>query len=348
MTRALIRRGALPLRAACLGLLLLAGAAVPARAAYHVVKKIPIGGDGFWDYLTVDAAARRLYVSHGTHVVVVDLGTDKVVGDIPDTPGVHGIALAPELGRGFISCGRANAATIFDLKTLKVLGQVNTGQNPDAILYDPASQRVFTFNGGSGDATAFEAATGKVVGRLAFGGKPEFAQADGAGTVWVNIEDKSEVVSFDSRKLAVLGRVPLTPGEEPSGLALDAARHRVFSGCRNKLMTVLDTGTGKVIATVPIGDRVDGNGYDPETGLAFSSNGDGTLTVAKETGPGTFAVVETVATQAGARTMAIDPRTHAIYLPTAQFGPAPAATAENPRPRPPLVKDSFTVLVVGQ
>ena len=319
---------------------------VAASPGYHLAKKIALGGEGGWDYLTADGAARRLYVSHATHVVVVDLDTGKAVGDIPDTPGVHGIALAPDLNRGFISCGKADTAVIFDLKTLKVLGQVKTGSNPDAILYDSASKRVFTFNGRSKDATAFESSTGKIVGTLALGGKPEFAAADGKGKIYVNIEDTSEVVEIDSAKLVVARRFSIKPGEEPSGLAFDVKNGLVFSGCGNKVMTVLDVKAGKVIATVPIGDGVDGNGFDPGTGFIFSANGEGTLTVAKESGPGKFEVVATVPTQRGARTMAIDPKTHDVYLPTAQFGPAPAPTPDNPRGRPPLVKDSFVVLVV--
>jgi DNA-binding beta-propeller fold protein YncE len=328
------------------GALLLAGGS-PALAGYHLLKKIPIGGEGGWDYLTVDSAARRLYVSHGTHVVVVDLDSSRVAGEIPDTPGVHGIALAPELGRGFISCGRADVAKIFDLKTLKILGEVKTGENPDAILYDPATKRVFTFNGRSKDATAFDAADGKIAGTLPLGGKPEFAQADGKGTVYVNIEDTSEVVAFDAAKLAVLKRYPLAPGEEPSGMAFDAERQLVFSGCRNELMTVLDPVSGKLITMVPIGKNVDGNAYDPGTGLTFSANGEGTLTVIRQMPDGVFKVVESAATQRGARTLALDPQTHLVYLSVAQYGPAPEATAENPHPRPSIVKDTFTILVMA-
>lgn len=318
-----------------------------ADPGYHVINKLQLGGEGGWDYLTVDSAARRLYVSHATHVVVVDIDAGKVVGEIPDTPGVHGIALAPELNRGFISNGRANTATIFDLKTLRALGQVKTGTNPDAILYDPATRRVFTFNGRSNDATAFDAATGDVVATIPLGGKPEFSTTDGKGKVYVNIEDKGEVVEIDSRKPAVAKRFSIKPCEEPSGMGLDAAHHRTFSVCGNKLMAILDTETGKVIATVPIGQGTDGGGFDPGTGLAFSSNGEGTLTVVKETSPGKFEVTETVTTQRGARTMAIDPKTHKIYLSTAEFGPPPAATPDIPRPRPMAIKDSFMVLVVG-
>ncbi len=319
-----------------------------ADTGYHVLKELHLGGEGGWDYLTVDSAARRLYISRSTHVMVVDMDTDKVAGDIADTPGVHGIAIAPELNRGFTSNGKANTATIFDLKTLEVLGQVKTGENPDAILYDPASKRVFTFNGRSHDTTVFAADSGKVVGSIPLGGKPEFAAADGKGKVYVNIEDTNEVVEIESGKLLLTKRYSLKPCEEPTGMGLDAERHRVYSGCHNKVMTVLDTETGKVIAAVPIGEGVDGNGYDPKTGLAFSSNGDGTLTVVRESSPGKFEVAETVATQRGSRTMVIDPKTHNIYLAAAQFSPQPASAAGGARPRPTMIKESFAVLVVGK
>jgi DNA-binding beta-propeller fold protein YncE len=319
-----------------------------AEPGYHVIKKVQLGGEGGWDLLTVDSAARRLYISRSTHVMVVDIDTDKVVGDIPNTSGVHGIAVAPELNRGFTSNGKTNTATIFDLKTLKVLGQVKTGTNPDAILYDPASKRVFAFNGKSHDATVFDAVSGDVVGTVALGGKPELAEADGKGMVFVNLEDKSEVVEIDSAKLVVTKRYSLKPGEEPTGIGVDPEHHRVFSGCNNKLMTVLDTESGKVVATVPVGEGVDGSGFDPAAGLAFSSNGEGTLTVVRESSPGKFEVAETVPTQRGSRTMAIDPKTHNVYLPAAQFLPPPAPTPDNPKPRPTMVKDSFVVLVVGK
>ncbi|MGA2193362.1 MAG: YncE family protein, partial [Nitrospirota bacterium] len=221
--------------------LCLCTACYAADPGYHVIKKLQIGGEGGWDYLTVDGAARRLYISRGTHVMVLDIDTDKPAGDIPDTPGVHGIAIAHELNRGFTSNGKADTATIFDLKTLKVLGHVKTGANPDAILYDPASGRVFTFNGKSHDATAFDAATGSVAGTVALGGKPEFAAADGKGKVYVNIEDTSEVVEIDSRNLEVTKRYPLKPCEEPTGMAIDTEHHRIFVGCHNKLMAVMDT-----------------------------------------------------------------------------------------------------------
>lgn len=315
---------------------------------YHVIKKLQLGGEGYWDYLTVDDAARRFYVSRGTHVMVVDLETGKLAGDIPDTPGVHGIALAPEMNRGFISNGQSNTATIFDLITMKVLEQVKTGTNPDAILYDPASKKVFTFNGRSHDATIFDAATGELIRTIPLGGKPEFAVADGNGRVFVNIEDTSEVAEIDSRKFVVTRRFSLKPGKEPSGMGIDVKHHRLFSGCHNKMMTVLDTESGKVIATVPIGEGVDGNGFDPETKVAFSSNGEGTLTIVQESSPGKFEVVESVPTQRGARTMAIDPQTHLVYLPTAEFVPPASGTPSGPRQRPAMIKDSFVVLVVGK
>lgn len=327
--------------------LLVCSISYAADPAYHVIKKLQLGGEGGWDYLTIDSAARRLYISRSTHVMVVDIDTDKIVGDIADTPGVHGIAIAPELNRGFTSNGKSNTATIFDLRTLKVLGQVKTGENPDAILYDPASKGVFTFNGRSKDATVFEAASGKVAGTIAVGGKPEFAATDGKGKVFVNIEDTNEVVEIDTRTLLLTKRYSLRPCEEPTGMGLDAEHHRVYSGCHNKVMAILDTDTGKVI-TVPIGEGVDGNGFDPITGLAFSANGDGTLTAVRETSPGKFDVVETITTQRGSRTMAIDSKTHNIYLPAAQFSPQTASTTQEPRPRPMMIKDSFEVLVVGK
>ena len=329
-------------------LLLLTAAVVSAAPnGYRVVGKIEIGGEGGWDYLTVDNAARRLYVSHATRVVVVDLNTEKVVGEIPDTPGVHGIAIAPKLSRGFTSNGRSNNVTIFDLKTLKALGQVQTGQNPDAILYDAPSNRVFAFNGRSNDTTVIEAENAKVAATIPLGGKPEFAVSDGKGKLWVNIEDTHEVVELDTAKLAVAKRYSLTGCEEPSGLALDLGHRRLFSACANKVMVVSDPDAGKVLATAPIGAGTDGAGFDPDRGLAFSSNGDGTLTVVREVA-GKYQVVENVQTQRGARTMTVDPKTHKIYLPTAQFGPVPAATAQQPRPRPSAVAGSFMVLVVGQ
>lgn len=320
-----------------------------ASSGYRLLKKIKLGGEGFWDYLTIDSPTHRLFVSRGTKVVVLDVDSEKVIGEIPDTPGVHGIALAPDLGRGFTSNGAAGTITIFDLRTLALIGHVTAGTNPDAIVYDPASKRVFAMNGRSGDSTAIDAATGTVAGTIPLGGKPEFAVADGAGNVFANLEDKSELLRIDSRQLRVTARWPLAPCEEPSGLAIDVAHARLFSGCANKVMAVVDAGTGKVISTPPIGEGVDANAFDPATRFAFASNGrSGTLTVVHEDSPDKFSVVENVPTQLGARTMALDPQTHTLYLDTAEFAPPPAPTAENPRPRPSLVPNSFVVLVVSR
>ncbi len=327
----------------------LASATNAADTGYRVINKIKLGGEGGWDALTVDSAARRLYISRGTHVMVVDIDSNTLAGDIPDTSGVHGIALAPELKRGFTSNGKADTATIFDLDTLKTLGQVKTGKNPDAIIYDPASGLVFSFNGGSGDATAFDAATGTVAATIALGGKPEFAETDEAGHIYVNIENTSEVVEIATATLSVTRRFPLAPCEEPAGIALDKKSRRIFSGCRNKMMSILDTVGGRVIATVPIGEGVDGGGFDPEQGFAFSSNGDGTLTISSETAPGKFEVAQTVNTQNRSRTMAIDLKTHNVYLPAADFAPAQEPPQEgSKRQRPVMLKDSFAVIVVGR
>ena len=279
--------------------------------------------------------------------MVLDADTYAVLGDIPDTNGVHGIALAPEFGRGFTSNGRANTVTIFDLKTLKTLGMAKTGEGPDAIVYDPASHRVFTFNGHGGNSTAIDAETGKVAGTIDLGGRPEFAVADGAGHVYANLEDKSEVAAIDSQALSVKAHWPLAPCEEPSGLAIDREHRRLFSGCHNKMMAVIDAHSGKVLATPPIGEGVDANAFDPGTGLAFSSNGAGTLTVVHEDSPDKFTVVGNVETQRGARTMALDLKTHNVFLVTAEFGPPPPATAEHPRPRPTVKPGTFTLLVFG-
>jgi len=318
-------------------------------SGYHVVKQFKLGGEGGWDALTFDPKAHRLYISRSTHVMVVDADTGAVVGDIPDTQGVHDIALVEDLNKGYTSNGRASTVTVFDLKTLRVLKQIPVGKNPDAIIYDPASKRVFSFNGASNDATAIDAQTDTVAGTIPLDGKPEFAETDGSGHVFVNLEDKSAVAELDSRKLNVLARWPLAPGEEPSGIALDRRHKRLFAACSNKLMVVINTDDGKVVTTVPIGSGVDGAGFDPETGLAFSPNGgDATLTVIHEDSPGKFSVVENVPTQRGARTMTLDPKTHRVFLITAEFGPPPAPTPERPRPRPSIVPGSFTLLVVGK
>jgi len=330
-------------------LVLLASLVLAAGSSgYHVAKKTVLGGDGGWDYLTVDAKARRIYISRGTHVMVVDADSAAVVGDIPGTNGVHGIAIASDMDKGFISDGRDGNVTIFDTKTLKVLGTTPAGKNPDAIIYDQASKRVFAFNGSSKDATAIDAKTGTVAGTIPLGGKPEFAAADEKGHVFVNIEDTSEIVQFDSNKLTVENRWKIAPGEEPSGLAMDRKHRRLFSVCSNKLMVVVNADTGKVVTTLPIGAGTDAAGFDPETGYAFSSNGEGTLTVVHEDSADKFSVVDTVPTQVRARTMALDTKTHQVFLVTAQFGARPAATAQQPRPRAPMVPGSFTLLTMSR
>jgi DNA-binding beta-propeller fold protein YncE len=327
----------------------LVGAASAARGQdYKVVKKAALGGEGGWDYLKVDAEARRLYISRATRVMVVDADTLMPVGEIADTPGVHGIAIASDLGRGYTSNGRGNNVTIFDLKSLKPLGQVKTGTNPDAILYDAFTHQVFAFNGGSGDVTVIDAKAGTVAGTIAVGGKLEFGVTDEAGRVFVNVEDKNEIAALDARTMKVLAHWPLAGCEEPSGLALDVKHRRLFSVCGNKQMAVVDADQGRVVAKVAIGDGPDAAAFDPETQLAFSSNGEGTLTVVHETSPDAYEVRQTVTTQRSARTMALDTKTHNVFLVAAEFGERPAPTPEQPRPRPPVLPGSFTVLVVGR
>ncbi len=314
------------------------------RAAepYHFIKEIPVGGDGGWDYASVDSAAQRLYVSHATKVVVIDLAKDVVAGEITNTPGVHGIAVAPELNRGLVTCGRENKGAIVDLKTLQILSKVETGANPDGMLYEPGRREFYTFNGRGGSATVIDAQTEKVVATIPLGGKPEFAAVDvKAGRVFNNLEDKSEVVVIDAKKHEVVNRWPIAPGEEASGMAFDEKNHRLFLGCGNKLMAMMDSTTGKILATVPIGDGVDANAFDPETRYAFASCGDGTTTIAHEDGD-KLVIVQTLKTERSARTMALDPATHKIYLPSAQFE-APAAGER----RGKMVPGTFKILVYG-
>jgi YVTN family beta-propeller protein len=309
---------------------------------YHLVKTIPVGGDGGWDYLSVDSAAQRLYVSHGTEVVVIDLAKDTVAGEITNTPGVHGLAVAPELGRGLVTCGRENKAALVDLKTLEILAKVDTGANPDGMLYEPGRREFYTFNGRGQSATVIDARTQKVVATIPLGGKPEFAQADAkAGLVFDNLEDQSEVAVIDTKTHSVTNRWPIAPGEEASGMALDEKNHRLFLGCGNQRMVMLDSTSGKVLASVPIGGGVDANAFDPATQLAFASCGDGTVTIAHEEGD-TLTVVQTLPTEKGARTMTIDPATHKIYLASAKFD-APAAGQR----RGKMVAGSFKILIYG-
>ena len=320
----------------------------PGISAYALDGQIPMPGDTGWDYLTGDAPSHRLYVSRGDRVLVIDPDGRRVVGEIAPTPGVHGIAVVPELDRAFTSNGRAASVTVFSASTLAIVGEVKgTGENPDAILYDSASGRVFTFNGRGKSATAINAKTLAIEGTVPLDGKPEGPASDGQGRIFVNIEDTNTLAVFDSRSLAVTARWSLAPCDEPTGLALDAAHQRLFVGCHNKRMMVVDSSTGRIVTSLPIGEGVDGTAFDPATGLAYASNGDGTLTVVHEDSPESFRVVQNVPTQRGARTLALDPATHKVYLVTAQFGPPPAPTAERPNPRPPMLPGTAVVLIVS-
>ncbi len=318
-----------------------AAVAVAAVAAdYKVVKTWKLGGDGGWDYITADGEGHRLFISRGTRVMVIDTASGKQVGEIPDTTGVHGIALAYDLGRGFTSNGREDTVTVFDLKTLAVEKKIKVGNGPDAILYDPFSKRVFTFNGKGKEttATAVDASKGEVVGTVNLEGKPEFAATDEKGTVFVNIEDKSEIVAFDAQKLTVKTRWKLADCEEPTGLAIDRKNRRLFAGCGgNKKMAIVDADSGKVVATPAIGEGCDATAFDAERGLAFASAGEGNITVVREDGPDKFSVAQTLSTQKGARTMAVDEKTHQLFTVTANV----TGTRENRKIEP----DSFVVLV---
>lgn len=299
-----------------------------AADGYKIEKKIPLPGQGGWDYLTVDESARRLYVSHGTQVQILNVDSGEILGSLP-TLGVHGIAVAPDFGRGFISDGKASKVLVFDLKTMKIVQEVEVGKNPDAIIYDPASSRVFAFNGGSNSASAINAADGKVAGTIDLGGGPEFAAADGEGFVFNNLEDESLVLKIDSHKLEVVQRWPTAPCASPSSMAIDKANRRLFVGCRSKVMAVMNADTGQVIATLPIGDHVDATKFDPETQMIFNSNGEGTITVIHQDSPDKYSVVQTLKTLPRAKTMAFDPKTHQLFVSTEESG-------------------QFVVLVVGK
>ncbi|MFZ0641497.1 MAG: hypothetical protein WA020_10670 [Candidatus Acidiferrales bacterium] len=325
-------------------------AAATAQAAgasgYHLLNTIPVAGDTGWDYLKFDPSTRQLFISRGDHVAVVNVDTGKLVADIGGMQGIHGIVLAPEFNRGFVTDGRAAKVWIFDLKTLQVTGSAPADEDADGEVYDPASKRVFTMNGDSKTSTVVDAATGKAVGKIDLGGQPEFPVADGQGHVYVNIESTSEIVEIDSNTMKITNRWPLAPGQSPSGLAMDTANRILFSGCHDKMMAIVNADTGKVIASPAIGQGVDATRFDPGTGYAFASNGDGTLTVIHEDSPTQFSVVENVQTERGARTMALDPTTHEVFLVTAKFQPLPANAP--PHTRPKMVPGTFHVLVFGK
>jgi YVTN family beta-propeller protein len=310
------------------------------KSGYEIINRIHLDGDGGWDYLTVDEDAGLLYVSHGTMVQVVDVKTRKLIATIEDTKGVHGIAIATEFGKGYISCGRDSTVVVFDCKTFKTLSRVKVnGANPDAILFDPFSKKVFAFNGRSKNVTVIDAKTDKITGDIPLEGKPEFAVTDAKGKVYVNIEDKSKLCVINSQTLKVEQYWPVAPVDEPSGLAIDTATHRLFT-VSDKHLAVIDVRTGKVIVSLPIGDRVDGVGFDKGLKRAYSANGDGTMTVVGEV-DGKYKVIENVKTQKGARTITVDSKTHHIYLPTAEFG------AAEPGKRPPAKPGTFVVLEIA-
>ena len=323
--------------------LLVATAICHADGPYHLLKEIPVSGDTGWDYLSVDSVAQRLYVSHGTKVVVIDLAKDMVAGEITNLSGVHGLAPAPELGRGMVTCGRENKAAIVDLKTLQVLSKVDTGTGPDSMLYEPGQQEFYTFNGRGQSATVIDAKSSQVVATIPLEGRPEFAVADAKlGMVFDNLEDKNEVIAIDTKTHSITNRWPIAPGEEGSGMAIDLAQHRLFIGCGGShTMLMMDAASGKVLASVPIGDGVDANAFDPGTQLAFASCGDGTTTIAHEDGD-KLTMVQTLQTEKSARTMALDPTTHKIYLASAKF----EAPAEGQR-RGKMIPGSFKILVYG-
>jgi len=320
---------------------------VPTNAGYHIVGKIEVGGEGGWDYLEPDTTARRLYVTHETHVVVIDMDTLKVAGDVPDCPGMGGVALAPGSNRGFTANGGDDTVTVFELTTLKQVAKWKaTGKRPNQIIYEPATKRVFTFNSTGRNITAFDAESGEVLGTIEVDGRTEFAAFDEKGMIYDSLQDKATVIAIDAKTLKVTATYPLAPHAQPAGTVMDPATRRIFVACRSKSFLVLDADSGKILATFPIGERNDAAKFDRGLKLAFASNGDGTLAVVHEDSADKFSLVETAQTEFGARTMAVDQKTHRLFLPTADFGPAPAPTKETPNPRRPMVPNTFRVLVL--
>jgi DNA-binding beta-propeller fold protein YncE len=300
-----------------------------ASSGYHLLKKVSIPGAGGWDYVTVDAAARRVYISHATQVEIIDADTNEIVGKIPGTPGVHGVALAQEFSRGFITAAKGDAVIIFDLKTLKTIGQVKVGKKPDAIIYDPATKRVFAMNGDGDSTTAINAAVGTIDGTVDLGGGPEFSAVDGKGNLYVNLEEENLLVHIDTQGLKVKDRWPVAPCQAPSSMAFDAQSRRLFLGCRSNVMAVVDADNGKVVATYPIGDHVDASFFDPATKLVLHSLGEGNVAVFHQDSADKYSFVENVATNKGSKTMGFDPKTHHLFVPSNQQG-------------------AFTILVLGQ
>ncbi|HEV2086143.1 MAG TPA: hypothetical protein VGR09_13785 [Gemmatimonadales bacterium] len=334
---------------ACLGSAAVVGAAGAQSGSsheYHVARQIKLGGDGRWDDIVLDTATNRLFIARQDRVMVVDPDNGKLLGEVRGLNGAHSVALDYATSHGFATSGHDSSVTMFDLKTLKELGRTKAADDADAIIYDPVSRHVFTFNGDAHSSTVIDPATGKAIGNIPLGGKPEFAVSAGNGKLYVNIEDRGEIAEIDAAAQKVTRRWSLAPCTEPTGIAIDRAHHRLFSGCHNGVMAISDAKMGKVATTVPIGGGVDGDGFDPATGLAFSSNGEGTLTVVHEDSPAKYRVVSNVSTKRGARTMTLDPRTHRVFTVTADLGPPPAPTAEQPHPRPTIVPDTFTLLIL--
>ena len=334
-----------PLTTAAIAVLAVSGSpAANSATNYHVAREVAVSGDDGWDYLNADTAAGRLYVTHGTKVQILKLADLTPVGEIADTPGVHGVALAPDLGHGYISAGRSDSIVVFDLKSLARLQEIKSGGgNPDAVLYDPATNQVFSFNGRGKNATVIDAKSNAVVASIALNSKPEFGVTDLAGRVYVNLEDANSIAVIDAGKRSVLQTWPLAGCEEPSGLAMDRVHQRLFAVCSNKVMLVVDAASGKVVATLPIGGRVDGVAFDAGTQLAFASGGDGTMTVVHEDAPDKFSVAQTVVTRPGARTLAVDEKTHRVYTVTAKYSPATEPAAQ-PAGRPKIAPGTFTVM----
>ena len=337
------------LRLPALALLLCSLSAAEAGPGYHVLKSYVLGGTDGWDYVALDSVHHRLFVARQTRVLVLDPASGKLLGEVTGLNGAHGTAFAYDVNRGFATSGRDSTVTMFNLDTYQVLGKLKAGEDADAVLYDPATKRIYTMNGDAKTSTVIDPAAGKVVSTIPLGGKPEFAVSAGNGMLYANLEDKADIVEIDAKALKVVREWPIAPCASPTGLAIDRQHHRLFSGCRNRVLAISDAQQGRLLTTVPIGAGVDANAYDPGTGFAFSSNGDGTLTVVREEPSGKFSVVETVPTMTGARTMALDPTTHVLYLVGAKFGPVPdSAASGNVRRRPPVLPNSFTLLVVGR
>lgn len=329
----------------CSAVLLCARALSSPAQSYHVTKTVTLGGEGGWDYLALDTVGHRLFIARQNRVMVVDPETGKLQAEIPGMNRTHGIAFAYEAGHGFVTSGADSTVTMFDLKTLQVLGHARAALDDDAVLFDPATKRVFTFNGDSHNVTVIDAAAGTVIGAIDLGSGPEFGVSAGDGKLYVNLEEKGAIAEIDAAAMRVTRQWSIAPCEGPTGLAIDRAHHRLFSGCHSKVLAISDATAGKLITTVPIGAGVDAAAFDPGTQLAFSSNGDGTLTVVHEDAPDKFTVVANVPTRRGARTMALDERTHRVYLVTADFEPAPPATPQQPRPRPRMVPGTFSLIV---